>query len=317
MKTTMNRKRIGKTDVYVSEIGLGTAPLANLYKKVPESQAIATIQRCLEADITLFDTAPVYGGGVAEKRLGAALAGVERDRFVISTKVGDSSESEQQWNVDKEWDFSHDGIFRSVEASLKRLKIDWIDIVLIHDPDHHHRQALDESYPALVELKEQGVIKAIGVGMNWWQPLYQFANEAEFDCFMMAGQYTLLVQDGLPLMNLCQEKDIGILAAGVYNSGILATGPKPGAKFLYRDASPEILERTRRIETICNRYDVPLKVAALRFPAGHPATSSLVVGTSSPSRIDDYLSALQWPIPAELWADLKDEGLLSEDAPVL
>ena len=308
-------KQVGRTDVSVSKVGLGTAPIGNFYKEVPEAQAIETIQRCMEAGITLFDTSPVYGGGLAEIRLGAALAGVERDQYVISTKVGDFPASEG-WGWEREFDFSRDGVFRSVEDSLKRLRIDWIDILLIHDPDRYHQQALEEAYPAIAELKEQGLVKAIGVGMNWVEPLVAFANEADFDCFMMAGQYSLLNQDGLSLMDLCAEREIGILSAGVYNSGILATGPVPGAKYFYHDASPEILERTRKIEAICNHYDTPLKVAALRFPLEHPATSSVVLGTSSPSRIDGYISALQWPIPPELWADLKKAGLLTENAPI-
>lgn len=311
----LESRQVGRTDVHVSTVGLGAAPLANLYKDVPEAQAVETIQRCLEAGITLFDAAPVYGGGLAEIRLGLALAGVERDQYVISTKVGAFSISER-WGWERDFDFSHDGVFRSVEGSLKRLRIDWIDILLIHDPDRYHQQALEEAYPAIIELKEQGLVKAIGVGMNWVEPLVAFANEADFDCFMMAGQYSLLNQNGLAFMDFCAERGIGILSAGVYNSGILATGPVPGAKYFYRDASPEILDRTRKIETICNRYDTPLKVAALRFPLEHPATSSVVLGTSSPSRIDDYISALHWPIPPELWADLKREGLLAEDAPI-
>ena len=310
---TLKQKQLGRTDVSVSLIGLGTAPLANLYKEVPEAQAVETIQHCLDVGITYFDTAPLYGRGLAEKRLGVALAGVDRNRYVISTKVGILPDAE---NKKFEFDFSREGVLRSVEESLERLNMDWVDILLIHDPDRHYRQAMDGAYPTLLELKAQGIVKAIGVGMNRWKLLADFANEGDFDCFMLAGQYTLLVQDGLPLMDLCAEKGIGILSAGIYNSGILATGPVPGAKFSYSNASPEIMERVRRIEAICDRYEVPLKVAALRFPTGHPATSTLVLGTSSPTRISDYLSALEWPIPAGLWTDLQDEGLLSGDVPL-
>lgn len=315
METTKERQ-LGQTDVFVSPLGLGTAPLADLYGTIPETQAIQTIQLCLELGITYFDTAPLYGYesgyGLAERRLGTALAGVERDKYVISTKVGVLSTPEGG----NEHDYSRDGVLRSVEGSLERLKLDSVDILLIHDPDDHYTEALDQAYPTLVDLKKQGVVKAIGVGMNYWEMLVDFANHAEFDCFMLAGQYTLLVQDGQPLMNVCQKKGIGILSAGIYNSGILATGPVPGAKFFYEDAPPEILERVRQIQETCERYDVPLPVASLQFPAAHPATTTLVVGTSSAARLNGYLSALQTTIPQQLWFDLQDQGLLSESVPI-
>ncbi len=315
MKTT-DKRQLGQTGVCVSTLGLGTAPLADLYGSVPESQAVETIQLCMELGITYFDTAPLYGNqsgyGLAEERLGIALAGVKRDQYVLSTKVGVLPMPEGGIKRD----FSRDGVMRSVEGSLQRLNIDSIDILLIHDPDNDYHEALNQAYPTLVDLKHQGVVKAIGVGMNQWQMLIDFANHAEFDCFMLAGQYTLLVQDGLALMDLCQEKGIGILSAGIYNSGILATGPISGAKYFYRDAPLQILEQVRQMEAICDRYDVPLRVAALRFPAGHAATSTLVVGTSSATRLNGYLSALQWPIPPVLWTDLQDEGLLFNDVPL-
>lgn len=313
---TTKKRQLGQTDVYVSPLGLGTAPLADLYGTIPEAQAIQTIQLCLELGITYFDTAPMYGYqsgyGLAEKRLGFALAGVERDQYVISTKVGRLAKPDGG----TVHDYSRDGVLRSVEGSLERLKIDSVDILLIHDPDNHYTEALEQAYPTLVELKKQGVVKAIGVGMNYWEMLVDFANQADFDCFMLAGQYTLLKQGGLALMDLCQEKGIGILSAGIYNSGILATGPVPGAKFFYADASPEILEQVRQIQEICERYDVPLPVAALQFPAAHPATTTLVVGTSSAARLNNYLAALQTVIPRQLWLDLQDQGLLSESVPI-
>ena len=310
---TIEKRQLGQTDVRVSTLGLGTAPLSSLYGSVPEAQAIETIQHSLDAGITYFDTAPAYGAGLAEKRLGTALAGVDRDRYVLSTKAGVLPTG---WESDGEFDFSRDSILRSVEESLDRLNVDSVDILLIHDPDRHYRQALDEAYPAMVDLKDQGIVTAIGVGMNQWRMLMDFANEADFDCFMMAGQYTLLVQEGLALMDMCQERGIGVLSAGIYNSGILATGPVPGAKYFYSEAPPEIMERTRRIEAICERYGVPLNVAALQFPMAHPAATCVVVGTSSATRLVGYLEAMQMTIPTELWADLQQEGFLQAGVPL-
>ncbi len=230
----MEHRTIRRTDVQVSLLGFGAAPLANLYRDVAEAQAIETIHAALDQGVTYFDTAPAYGRGLSEQRLGIALAGVPREQTTISTKVGRLLHEDGTI----EWDFSRDGVLRTFEGSLERLQRDSVDILHIHDPDNHYTEAITGAYPALDELRSQGVIKAVSVGINRWPLLVDFMRDGDFDCFMLAGRYTLLEQGALPLLDQCAEKGIGILAAGVYNSGILATGAKEGAKYNYRDAAP-------------------------------------------------------------------------------
>jgi D-threo-aldose 1-dehydrogenase len=223
----MDVRPIGRTGLHVSLLGFGAAPLANLFRAVPESEAYDTVYAALEQGVTYFDTAPAYGAGLSETRLGVALSGVPRDRLTISTKVG-------RWfkpDGERVTDYSRDGVLRSLEASLARLKMDYVDIVHIHDADHHYQEAIEEAYPTLDDLRSQGVIRAVSAGMNQWQMLVDFANAGEFDCFMLAGRYTLLEQTALGFMDRCAEKGISVLAAGVYNTGILATGARPGAKY--------------------------------------------------------------------------------------
>ena len=308
----MEVRPVGRTGLEVSLLGFGAAPLANLYRDVPESEAYETVHAALEQGVTYFDTAPAYGAGVSETRLGVALEGVPRDQFTLSTKVG-------RWfgpDGERVADYSRDGVLRSLEASLERLKLDYVDIVHIHDADHHYREAIEGAYPTLADLRSQGVIRAVSVGMNQWQMLLDFANAGEFDCFMLAGRYTLLEQDALGFMDMCAEQGISILAAGVYNSGILATGAKPGAKYNYRDAPSEIMEKTQALEAVCARYGVPLTAAAMQFPLGHPAVASLVIGCSSPSRIARNLEAIDYHIPADLWAALRAENLIASGVPL-
>ncbi len=310
--TRIDHRPLGRTGIEVSVIGFGAAPLANLFREVPESMAIETIHAALEQGITCFDTAPVYGNGLSETRLAIGLRHIPRKSYTLSTKVG------LIWNEngDRSGDYSRDAVYRSLEASLNRLQVDSIDIVHIHDPDHDYADAIGEAYPALDDLRRQGVIKAVSVGINQWQMLVDFMRDGDFDCFMLAGRYTLLEQGARPLLNACAEKGIGILLAGVYNTGILATGARPGAKYQYRDATAQILEKTARLEAVCARFGVPLKAAALQFGLAHPAISSLVLGCSTPQRIGDNLDALATPIPADLWTALRDENLLDEEAPL-
>ena len=215
------------------------------------------------------------------------------------------------------FDYSRDAVLRSFESSLERLGIDRIDIVLIHDPDDHQHEALETAFPTLAELRSQGVIGAIGAGMNQWQMLAHFARNADFDCFLLAGRYTLLEQTALDdFLPLCVEKQISVFTGGVYNSGILALGPDhPAATYNYAPAPPEIADRARRIAAVCDRHGVPLQVAAANFPLGHPAVTALLIGGESPTQFSETVAALRTPIPAALWADLKAEGLLREDAP--
>jgi D-threo-aldose 1-dehydrogenase len=217
------------------------------------------------------------------------------------------------------FDYSRDGVLRSLEESRKRLGIDKIDIVYIHDPDVNDsfKQALDEAFPALADLKSQGVIGAIGAGMNQAEMLCDFAKNADFDCFLLAGRYTLLDQIALKeLLPLCQQKNISIIIGGAYNSGILATGAVEGAHYNYAPAPPEIMEKTRKIETVCARFNIPMKAAALQFPFGHPAVVSNIPGVKTKERFEENLSLFTHPIPAEFWAALKAESLIVPEAPV-
>jgi D-threo-aldose 1-dehydrogenase len=295
----------------VSRIGVGAAPLANLYDELTDEQATLTIHAALDHGITLFDTAPLYGSGLSERRLGQALSGLPRESFVISTKVGRLVQSDGT----VVFDFSRDGVLRSLEASLERLQLSSIDIALVHDPDDQYRMALEGAFPILSDLRAEGVIKAIGAGMNQWRMLADFAHYADPDCFLLAGRYTLLEQGALEFLSLCQEHQIGVFLGGVYNSGILATGPQPGAKYNYKDAPITVLERVQRIQTICERYGVPLRVAATQFPLAHPAVTALILGVQSPQEVADNLAALRQPIPLALWQELRADDLIAEDAP--
>ncbi|MBN9391597.1 MAG: aldo/keto reductase [Chloroflexi bacterium] len=299
-------------------LGMGTAPLGGLYKTLSDEEAVEVIRFCLESRVNFFDTAPLYGAGVSETRLGLALEGEPRSSFTLATKVGYLLNAEQKIEVD----LSRDGILRSLEGSFKRLKTDRLDIVHIHEPplnvlnsEDFKKVALAEVFPLLTDLRAQGTIKAIGAGLNQWELLDEFADEADFDCFLLAGRYTLLHQGAIGLLDKCQQKGIKVFLGGVFNSGILATGAIPGAKFNYRDAPPEIMERVRQIETVCARYQVPIDAVALQFPLAHPAVTSLVVGVESIPQVEGNLAALARNIPVELWSDLKAEGLIDRVVP--
>ncbi len=311
-------KQVGKTAMHVSRLGVGTAPIGNLYQPIPAAQATEMIQWALDHGMNFFDTAPLYGAGASERRVGEALAGVDRDRFVIQTKVGRIVRDDGSIY----YDYSRDGVLRSVEDSLKRLGMDRIDSLLIHDPDTeankaegNMRQVLDEALPALADLRSQGVIHAIGAGMNQWQMEWEFARNFDVNCFLLAGRYTLLEQTSLDFLRYCQEHNIGIFLGGVYNSGILATGPGPGAKYNYAAAPEPILEKARKIEAVCQRHNVPLRVAAMHFAAAHPAVTSLIIGSVSVAEAADNLQVWQQEVPADLWHDLRAEGLIEADAP--
>lgn len=304
--------RVGRTALEVPRFGLGTAPISNLHTPVPENQALETVLYAFDNGVNLFDTAPLYGAGLAERRLGMAMADTPRDQYVVSSKVGRLIRPDGK----VAFDYSRDGVLRSLEASLERLKLDRIDILLIHDPDNHYKIALNEAFPTLADLRSQGVIHAVGAGMNQWQMELEFARNADFDCFLLAGRYTLLEQTSLAFLALCQSKNISVFLGGVYNSGILATGPKPGAKYNYTAAPSEILDKTRHLKAVCDRYDVPLNAVALQFPLAHPAVTSIVVGAVSSIEVAANIQALQIPIPPELWTDLRAEELLESGTPV-
>ena len=319
------RVRLGRTPLEVTRFGLGTAPLAGLFEAVAEDQALEVIEGAWSAGIRHFDTAPLYGHGLAELRLGKALQGKPRDEFVLASKVGRllradaPPEPGQSFRgtppVNPMFDFSYDGVLRSVHESLERLRLERIDILHIHDPDDHFEEALHGAYKALDHLRSEGLIRAVGAGMNQAEMLAQFARDGNFDCFMLAGRYTLLDQVALDdLFPVCVERGIAIIGAGVYNSGILAD-PKQGAHYNYVAAPPPLLERARDIQAICARHGVPLKAAAVQFPLGHPAVACVVVGCRSKAQLDESLGMLEVEIPPAMWQELKAEGLLREDAP--
>jgi D-threo-aldose 1-dehydrogenase len=270
--------------------------------------------------------------------MGRALAGRPRDEFVLSTKVGRlirpidgipaGAEIDRQAFEDRDdaffrgtgpvrpvFDYSADGILRSIEESLERLELDRIDVALIHDPDDHWPVAIAEAYPALHRLRDEGVLRAIGVGMNQSAMLARFVREADLDVVMLAGRYTLLDQDGLvEVLPLCSDRGVQVLAAGVMNSGLL-TGPRADARFNYVPAPREILDRAQRIEAVCARHGVALRHAAIQFPLAHPAVAAVVAGVRTVEHLEEYPQMFRTPIPADLWAELRHEGLLAPDAP--
>jgi D-threo-aldose 1-dehydrogenase len=323
-----DKVKIGKTDVFVTRLGMGGAVLGGLYHEVSDDEAIETVEAALSRGVNYFDTAPLYGHGRSEERMGCVLRRHPRETFVLSTKVGrallpangsvvESAYFANPGPFEPVFDFSYEAVMRSFEESLRRLRLDRIDTLLIHDPDDHYEEALLGAYPAIHKLRRQGMVKAIGAGMNQSQMLARFAREGDFDCFLLAGRYTLIDHSGLQdLLPLCLQKNISIIIGGPYNSGILAGGPVSGAKFNYQDASPEIVGKVRRIEEICRRHSVPLKAAALQFPLAHPAVTSVIPGARSAAEVEENCALMAVPIPREFWRDLRVEGLLPSEAPV-
>jgi D-threo-aldose 1-dehydrogenase len=333
------RVPLGRTDLEVTRLAFGGASIGGLFAEVDDATAIAAVRHAWDLGIRTFDTAPLYGYGASERRFGAALAAHPRDEFVMSTKVGRLVRTpstiaagadidrqlldgrEDAYYVRQEparivFDYSADGIRRSLEESLARLGLDRVDIALIHDPDDHWDAAIGEAWPALERLRAAGVIGAVGAGMNQSAMLARFARETDMDVFLIAGRYTLLDQGALEeLLPACLERGIAVFVGGVMNSGVLAD-PRPGARFNYRPAPPAVIERAQRIGEVCERHSVPLRAAAMQFPLAHPAVVSLVAGVRSTEHLDEYPALLSYPIPAELWSELRDGGLIAPDAPV-
>ena len=314
---TIQNAEVGNTALQVTRLGMGTAPIGNLYEPLNDAEAHETVQRSYEHGIRFFDTAPLYGAGEAERRLGAALRGVPRDEVIIQTKVGRIIRPDRSIY----FDYSRDGVMKSFEDSLERLGMDRVDILLVHDPDYenaeaHHRQSLDEAFPTLLDLRAQGVIGAVGAGMNQWEMEWEFAKNVDVNCFLLAGRYTLLEQTSLDFLDWCTENDVSIFLGGVYNSGILATGPIPGAKYNYEDAPEEILTKAGSLQEITTKYGVPLHVAALHFAGSHPAIASLVIGSATAAEADDNRTIWDVKAPAAMWQELRDSGLIAAEAPL-
>ena len=326
------RTPVGETDLRVTQLGFGSVPIGGLYQPVTEEQALGAVDAAWETGVRFFDTAPMYGLGKSETYLGRALRTHARDDYVLATKVGrlllqaDGSGSNQPsggesiWtgvpDLDLVFDFSYDGAMRSLEASLERLGVDRLDVVHIHDPDDAPDEALQGARKALVKLREERVIRAVGAGMNQSEMLCRFAQEGGFDCFLIAGRYTLLDQSALDeLLPTCLEHRASIFVGGVFNSGILAKPDDPNPKYDYASAAPEIIGRARRIDAICSAHQVPIKAAAIQFPCGHRAVASVIVGSRSAEEAKENAELLAMPIPDDLWLELKADGLLREDAP--
>ena len=338
IETPLPARPIGTTSLNITELSFGGAALGNLYAPLSDAQAAATLQTAYDGGIRYFDTAPLYGHGLSEHRFGNTLRAFPRDDYVISTKVGRLLKPDDPALIDPGqfpgclafrpvFDYSYDGVMRSVEDSLQRLGIHRIDIILIHDVDvwtHGSRQATEErfrevmhgGYKALEKLRVEGVIKAIGCGLNEWEACEKFARAGDFDCFLLAGRYTLLNQGALDsFLPLCEEKNISVIIGGPYNTGILATGAVEGAMYDYTPAPADILEKVRRMEAICTAHGVSLAAAALRFPLHHPRVAATIPGARSPQEVTRNLETFQASIPDDLWAELKAEKLLRADAP--
>lgn len=306
--------RVGAVEV--GRIGLGCAGIGNLRRAIDDDTAAATVAAAWDAGVRFFDTAPHYGLGLSERRLGQALADHPRAEFVVSTKVGRVLEPGPRAGHDDEgfdvpadhrrrWDFSADGVHRSLESSLDRLGMDRVDMVLIHDPDEHWDEAVSSAYPALRELRAQGVVGAIGVGMNQWQLLDRFVQETDVDTVLVAGRYTLLDRSAADvLLPRCLERGVAVLAAGVFNSGILAT---ESGTYDYRAAPESLRLRAARMARACAAHGVRLPQAAMAFVARHPAVTSIVVGAQAPEQVRENVALHTTPVPHELWSDLAAE----------
>jgi D-threo-aldose 1-dehydrogenase len=359
---------VGRTSLRIPRLGLGTVPLGDVMGPIGEDESEAIVRRAYDLGVRLYDTAPQYGSGRAERRLGIGMAGLPRGEVIVATKVGrllrrtstgrkiarvarqaiagpDRGISLIRRNaagviarasgrdhtfplgypfergeraLEPYFDFSYDGVMRSVERSLARLHLDRVDMLYIHDPDDHFEAAKLGAYRALDRLRSDGSVSAIGVGMNQSAMLARFAREAPFDVFLLAGRYTLLDQSGArDLMPICQEKGITVIVGGVFNSGILAD-PRPGSSFDYQpaDADSPALRRALHLKAICDRYEVPLAAAALQFPLAHPAVGAVLGGVRSVAELESNVALFQWPIPTDLWREIRAEGLVVTDAPL-
>jgi D-threo-aldose 1-dehydrogenase len=318
----MKRREIRATGVSVSELGFGAAPIGNLYSAVSDSDAAATVSAAWDAGIRYFDTAPHYGLGLSERRLGAALAGYPRDEYVISTKVGRllvpnpaptgsdllSGGFAVSDELTRRFDYSADGVRRSLDESLARLGLDRVDIVLVHDPVDQLDEVIEHTIPALIELREQGVIGAIGLGMNYWEPLRRAVLETDVDVVMIAGRWTLLDRTAAPLLEACEDRDRAVLAAAPFNSGLLAKPwPEESAHYDYAPVSPRELRRARAFAAACEAGGTSLPQAALQFALRHPNVVSVVAGIGSARHAIADATLLTTPVTEDAWTRIDKE----------
>jgi len=332
------RKRLGPSEVYVTALGLGGAALGNLYAEVDERTACATVQRALDLGVRYFDTSPYYGYGLSEERLGRALVGSDRSLLTISSKVGrrlvpraGGPRGDQGFirahAFDPVFDYSYDGVMRSFAASLERLQMERIDVLLLHDlgamthgAERHaeiFERAMKGGYRALEALRDSGVVGAIGLGVNESEVCVEALGRADFDCFLLAGRYTLLEQDALDrLLPLCQERGASVIVGGPFNSGILVEAEGSERHYDYGNAQAALVERVDRMRGICADHHVPLPAAALHFPLQHPAVVSVIPGARTPKEVEDNATWLELEIPEDLYRNLQSSGLLRADAPI-
>ena len=334
--TPDHRNRFGRVDLEVTAFSFGAAPIGNIFREIDEETSQAMVETAWDAGVRFYDTAPMYGHGLSELRLGHALRWKNRDDYVLASKVGRKLKPAKRETIDfapwtnaapftMHFDYTYDGIMRAFEDSLQRLALERLDIVYIHDIDRFTRgdeqpdvfeQAMDGAWRALSDLRDQKLVKAIGVGVNEWEVCLDALKRRDFDCFLLAGRYTLLEQDSLDeFLPLCEERGAAVVVGGGFNSGILATGARPGAKYNYAPAPDDIMAKVAEIETVCADFAVPLPAAALQFVVAHPAVASFCAGTRTVAQLQQNLDWFAHPIPAEFWATLKQKGLLREDAP--
>ncbi|MFF8027924.1 aldo/keto reductase [Streptomyces sp. NPDC007896] len=326
--STLGRRTLGRSGVAVSALSFGAAGIGNLFTAISDEQAYEAVDAAWSGGIRYFDTAPHYGIGLSERRLGAALRDRPRAEYTLSTKVGRLLEPTDAGGDDladgfavpathrRIWDFSAEGVRRGLEAGLERLGLDRVDIVYLHDPDDHAEQAFHEGYPALEKLRSQGVVGAIGAGMNQAEMLTRFVRDTDVDVVLCAGRYTLLDHAALTeLLPAAQERGTSVVIGGAFNSGLLAD-PRPGATYNYAAAPAELLDRALRLKEIAERHGTTLRAAALAFPAAHPAVASVLVGARSAHEVRDCVAQFTSPVPEEFWRELREAKLLPEDAPV-
>lgn len=330
--------RGGKGRLAFTEIGMGTAPIGNLYRAISDDEAQAVLQAAWDGGVRYFDTAPLYGLGLSETRVNRFLRGKPRDEYILSTKIGrllrattpDRRDGQDKWfevpSRNEIYDYGHDAVFRSLEFSLERLGIDRVDILFAHDLDvfnHGSQEALQDrldafmagGHKALVKLRDEGVIRAFGLGVNEWQPCQWVLDRGDVDIFLLAGRYTLLEQESLGFMNAAHARGVGVVIGGPYNSGVLATGPRPGAFYNYNPAPGWVLDRAGQLQAACAAHGVRMLDAAFRFPLLHPATVSVIPGGQGQAEMAGNLAAARAAIPQALWDDLKARGLISADCP--
>ncbi|TYB62282.1 aldo/keto reductase [Nonomuraea sp. PA05] len=326
----MRTHRLGRTPVRVTELGFGGGPLGGLFEPLDDDTAARALEAAWDSGIRYFDTSPHYGIGHSERRIGELLRGKPRADFTLSTKVGRLLvPQDPQGRMDegfavpathrRVWDFSRDGIRRSVEDSLTRMGVDRIDVLYLHDAEEHFEPALRDGYPALAELRDEGTVGAVGAGMYHPGKLARLVRETDADVVMLSGRYTLLDQSALDeLLPACAERGVSILAASIFNSGLLATDrPVEGARFDYAPADARMLERVNRIADVCEAHGVTVPQAAMAFPLLHPVVAGIVVGMRSEQEVGRNVAAFSGSVPAGLWSDLRAEKLLDERAPLI